>query len=190
MAEPKELPSKEYFDTLLRCDPEKGYLYWKERSAEILESLGIERKQNSYKTWNVKFAGKRALIAVNGRGYYHGAVMGRTMRAHRIIWKMVHGVDAEYIDHIDGDRLNNKIENLRSVSHSMNLRNQKMNAKNTSGHIGVYWHASTKQWAAQIKVKQQTIFLGYNKDINVVIQLRKDAEEKYNFHKNHGRIVD
>lgn len=62
-------------------------------------------------------------------------------KAHRIIWILVNGsIDAELnIDHIDGDSFNNKIDNLRLVTQSINLKNRRMQKTNTSGKTGVIW---------------------------------------------------
>ena len=72
------------------------------------------------------------------RFYLRVCLGGKRLYAHRLIWVIVTGEQPEDIDHIDGDGLNNKWDNLRSVSHSMNGRNQKLPGNNTSGTAGVF----------------------------------------------------
>ena len=90
------------------------------------------------------------------------------------------------IDHIDGVRHNNEVENLRLVSSSENSKNTSKRADNTSGSVGVYL-TRAKKWAAQIGVSKNVIPLGTFADKDDAIAARKAAEVKYGFHQNHGR---
>jgi hypothetical protein len=63
----------------------------------------------------------------------------KTYKAHRLAWLYVYGEEPkEDIDHIDGDTSNNRIENLREVAHSTNMKNKHKYVSNTSGTTGVY----------------------------------------------------
>jgi hypothetical protein len=115
-------------------------------------------------------------------------ILGKTHAAHRVIWLIVHGHCPKHkIDHIDGNPLNNRIENLRDVTADENNRNMKRPNNNTSGHIGVYWDKTRSRWAAFIKVgrKQTTVGRFHNKDDAIAARIR--AEKQHCFHKNHGR---
>ena len=72
-------------------------------------------------------------------GYYVVYRDGKTVVAHRIIWEMFNGPieDGLYLDHIDGNRTNNKLDNLRVVPKLLNARNCKPRTDNTSGIVGV-----------------------------------------------------
>ena len=74
--------------------------------------------------------------------YRLGGVGGKKYQEHRLIWQMFHGKPdpSLQIDHIDGDSLNNNIDNLRLVTQAVNLRNQRKNSNNTSGFTGVTFH--------------------------------------------------
>lgn len=115
-------------------------------------------------------------------------INGRLYRAHRIAWLMAYGDwPAGNIDHINGDGLDNRVDNLRIASHAENGRNSKLPANNTSGSVGVQWRADINKWIAQIKVDYKTIYLGSFTDWWDAICARKDAEFDYGFHINHGR---
>nr|WP_268987487.1 HNH endonuclease [Providencia alcalifaciens] len=65
-----------------------------------------------------------------------------------------------HIDHIDGDKLNNRIENLRICTHNQNQHNQGIRASNKSGYKGVSWMKSVKKWHAQICCNSKVTHLG------------------------------
>jgi hypothetical protein len=87
----------------------------------------------------------------------------RTEYLHREVLKRKLERDllpTEGVDHIDGDGLNNRRDNLRVATHAQNLRNRGKNKNNKSGYKGVYWHKATKKWKAQIKVNGKEKYLG------------------------------
>lgn len=94
------------------------------------------------------------------RGYIHIHVSGRIYKAHRLAWLYVNSEwpDGD-IDHIDGDKTNNRINNLRSVSTSVNMQNQRSAQKrNASGFLGVTVHGG--RFEASIKLNGKNIYLG------------------------------
>ena len=92
---------------------------------------------------------------VTNKGYIYINIDKKCIAAHRLIWVMQHGVFPELIDHIDGDRLNNCIENLRLADRFGNAQNKRMHKNNTSGVKGVYWKRDKNKWAAQITCNNQ-----------------------------------
>lgn len=124
-----------------------------------------------------------------GREYIQINICGRLMFGHRLAYLYMTGSDPYQIDHIDGNGLNNKWDNLRNVTPQENLRNQKLNAKNTSGQMGVWLIKKRQKWCAEIKVNSKKIHLGTFARKSEAIKARKHAERKYNFHPNHGRVV-
>ena len=99
----------------------------------------------------------------NGRGYTLVTVDRVTWPAHRIIWEWCHGVcltSDDEIDHIDGDRGNNRIENLRKATRAQNQWNAKVRKDNTSGFKGVSWHKKQQAWTANISINGKVKFLG------------------------------
>lgn len=121
-------------------------------------------------------------------GYRTITWRGRNWPAHRLIWVLFYGrFPVGAIDHINGDRADNRISNLRDVRPQENNRNCAIGKANTSGVLGVSWHRRRGKWAARIRVNYQRINLGYFDDLDRAREARKAAERKYGFHPNHGR---
>lgn len=120
---------------------------------------------------------KYIVINLNNRQYF----------IHRVIWLIVFGEWPNgFVDHIDQNRSNNKIENLRVVSHQENFRNQRLPSNNTSGAMGVYLHKSGK-WVASIRNNWMPEYLGIYEKKEDAINARKAAEARLGFHRNHGK---
>lgn len=174
---------------LLDYNPSSGELKWRER--EPCHFFGEEQSpQHSAKIWNSRNAGKTAFTSINKNGYAHGAIYGTTISAHKAAWAIHFGKwPTHTIDHIDGNRLNNAISNLRDVPIAVNAKNQKQNCRNTSGHTGVHLHKPNGKWVASIKGLGKVRNLGYFVTKGEALRARKAAEQKYDFHPNHGRKV-
>lgn len=184
----KSIPATEYLHKILRYDPHTGGLYWRERTPDMFTDTGhsAERKCT---TWNSRFAGKRAGNVADD-GYASISVNYTILLAHRVIWKMHNGTDpSDQIDHIDGNRSNNRIENLRDVSRSDNQRNQAIMKNNTSGHHGVHYSKTEGMWRAAINTNGKKKTLGRYRCITAAIIARKIAEETYGYHKGHGKTL-
>ena len=158
-----------------------GLLYWKVRGKEVIPDNRIR------KTWNTRFSKKEALGSVNKKGYKTGRIFGKTYLSHRVIWAMHHGEWPENIDHINHSRSDNRIENLRNVTHQENSKNQTMQSNNKSGVIGVCWCNTTSKWMSQITADGGNKFLGHFNCITAAAVARKQAEIKYGYHENHGK---
>lgn len=84
-----------------------------------------------------------------------------------------------FVDHINGNKADNRKNNLRFVTASQNLMNTKLRSDNVSGYKGVYYNKKNNRWYARITVNKKTINLGSSKDKEDAIKMRKEAEEKY-----------
>lgn len=100
---------------------------------------------------------------------------------HRIIWVLMTKEQPKEVDHIDGNGLNNRWENLRNVSHSLNGKNQKKHSTNTSGKGGVTYRKDSGKWRARIIVDGKSISLGTFTEKEDAIEARKKAEIKHGF---------
>lgn len=121
---------------------------------------------------------------------------------HRVIWEIFNGyIDdaSKEIDHIDGDPLNNRIENLRLVSRSVNRRNARRNSRNTSGIAGVslcttngydYWVASFVDKNSKHKQKHFSCYKhGHDLARDLAISYRKQQLTLAgNYTERHGEI--
>jgi hypothetical protein len=125
--------------------------------------------------------------STDDKGYYVIRIDRKGRKGHRLIFLYHHGYLTEglQIDHIDGNPGNNRIENLREVTHTQNLQNGKIHSNNTSGVKGVYWHKIANKWAAAIKVNRKQIHLGYYTILEEAAAVVKEAREKY--HGEYGR---
>lgn len=140
--------------TLLTYDPDTGFLTWRK-------------------------TGKRA-GAQHYSGYRNVFVDGRCYIEHRVIWLYVHGEWPAYdIDHINRQRNDNRLANLRLTSRAENCQNQPVRKTNKSGKTGVYFHRVSKKWAAVISVDKRQLHLGTFNNCDEALAARRDAETKY-----------
>ena len=124
---------------------------------------------------------------VNTQGYWQVRISGKLYLGHRLAWFLAFGKWPTEIDHINGDRADNRLVNLREVERVDNTRNRKTPCTNTSGVMGVSWDAANSKWQAAIWVDGKSIKLGRHKNFGEACAARKAGEIKYGFHKNHGR---
>lgn len=124
----------------------------------------------------------------NDRGYVVFMFRKKIYKAHRVAWTIFHGQPPiGEIDHINHQKCDNRIENLRDVPSVDNARNLGVSSQNRSGVVGVSFHKKENKWRARIKVDQKEQHLGYFSTMKEAIQARQFAEELYGFHFNHGK---
>jgi len=124
---------------------------------------------------------------IQNAGYVFVKIQDKKYRVHRLIFLMQRGYLPKILDHIDGDRTNNKIENLRAADAAQNRYNSKLSKSSTSGIKGVYWHKPVEKWAAEIKVNGKRKRLGFFYDKEVAAQIVRIARLKYHGEfANHG----
>lgn len=106
-------------------------------------------------------AGKEA-ASTGGGGYLQLCYKGRRTQVHRVIYMMHHGPIPEgmYVDHINGDRTDNRIENLRLCTPTQNQINRGAPKTSTSGVKGVVWRPSRKKWEATIRASGKKYYVG------------------------------
>ena len=128
--------------------------------------------------------------SIDGMGYFRLSCNGHSYLAHRVIWLMVYGeFPLDQIDHINGIKKDNRIDNLRDVSRSENGRNSKKSIKNTSGFIGVQYDKRRNNWYARAQDSDfNTKYLGSFANKSDAVNARLKAEIEYGYHENHGRI--
>ena len=177
-------PTQEYLNECFRYDPKTGHLFWKVRPLHHFNS------SHGMNITNSQFSNHRA-GTLQSKGYVAVMVNGKGYRAHRIIWMMIHGLfPPDELDHVNHQRDDNRIENLRLATSQENKRNSSISRRNTSGVIGVCWDKRRGKWKAQIHGGgNRTIYLGDFVDKLDAIKARETANKKYNFHANHGATI-
>lgn len=136
----------------IRYDAESGETFWMERPKDHFSAEGSRHTQEHICSfWNSKHAGNNTGISVTKPGYRCIRLNGHLFMAHRVVWAIVNGIwPTGEIDHIDGNKSNNTITNLREVDRVGNTRNSGLRSDNTSGVCGVSWTQSAR-WRAYIK---------------------------------------
>lgn len=132
----------EFLKNVLDYDPETGFFVWKQRFGK----RGVP--------------GKRA-GTVDFNGYVVITINKKRHKAHRLAWLWMHGAWPEIaIDHINGERTDNRISNLREANWSENQHNRRLQRNNKSGYPGVSWDRHACKWRAGIRVNALSQNLG------------------------------
>lgn len=177
----KELPpTSDYLHECFEYDRLTGGLIWKERPPHHFSA------DRTRKIINTKISGRAAASSLNGR-YLVAAINKKFYLCHRIVWCMHNGSwpDGD-IDHINGNKLDNRIENLREVNRSQNMSNiAKPQKNNKSGYIGVFWATREGKWKPVVAHNGKNIYLG-------LYDTPEDAAIAYNAAatKYHGEYAD
>jgi len=115
-------------------------------------------------------------------GYIGIKIDYKMYQAHRLVWLYTYGKFPKGdVDHINRVRNDNRIENLRDVSRSLNSRNSSVSQLNTSGFSGVFWNKRANKWVSHITYGGKQRHLGYFKKIEDAIKVRKEAEVLYGY---------
>ena len=151
----------EYLRSILHYDPATGIFTRKVRTSRNVKVGDIVGSQN-------------------GDGYLLISVRSRRHKAHRLAWLYVYGAWPEdQIDHINRNRSDNRISNLREATNKQNMQNASKRSDNTSGHPGVSWYKQKSKWQAKIKHNQKKIHLGSFTTMEEALSARKAAEKLY-----------
>ena len=132
-------------------EPDTGFLRWKEGKSNMVK--------------NSKSGCK------NASGYLIVTINSKSHRVQRVIWIYMfnHIPSGFYIDHINGNKTDNRLCNLRLATNSQNQQNRPAPQNNTSGYRGVTWHKQASKWMARICLDNKRVSLG----------LFETAEEAY-----------
>lgn len=151
--------SPEWLRLRIDYDPETGDMVWKTRTADMFPEGKRKSPEGLASSFNKTFAGKPALSAMSD-GYKLGNVSGRMVKAHRAAWAMHYGRWPTMIDHINRDRSDNRICNLREVTRQQNSYNVPSTLGSSSKYVGVHLRKDRKKWVAQIKVDGRSRHIG------------------------------
>jgi hypothetical protein len=160
----KTKPIPEYFkEHLIYRD---GKLYW---------SLPLTKNGKE---------GEEISVSLDSYGYHHTRIHGENYRVHRIVWFLIKGEQPpDIIDHINNDRGDNRIENLREATKSQNNFNSVLAKTNTSGFKNVYWCKQTNKWRVQVKAYGYKKCFGRYEDLEkakeVAVEARKEMHKEF-----------
>ena len=115
------------------------------------------------------------IISIDNNQYY----------SHRLVWLYMNGsFPSKQIDHINRNKSDNRICNLREVTSGQNRQNTNLRIDNKSGAKGVFWYKSRNKWISYIRVNGKRHSLGYHENFDDAVLARKEAENKFFTH--HG----
>ena len=120
----------------------------------------------------------------NSHGYCKITINGQSYPAHRIIFYYHFGFMPKVVDHINQNRSDNRIENLRATDQSWNTIYSKKNTKNTSGYKNVSWHKQCKKWWVRIFVEGKRKSFGLFDNLQDAVKVAKETRIKH-----HGEFV-
>ena len=139
------------------CD---GELFWKINAAN---NVKIGYKAGFANTFNYR------IVGINGKNY----------KIHRIVFLMHYGYLPRILDHIDGNRSNNKIENLREANFIQNAQNAKIQKNNKSGFKGVSWDKNNNKWRVCVSIDGKQKHIKFFDDLELADLVAQEARNKY-----------
>ena len=165
---------------LLDYDPQTGDIKWRPRGGKYFSTDRVT------KAWNSRYAGKVA-SNLTVYGYRSVSILGKSRYAHRVSWAIYTGEwPSGPIDHINHDRADNRIANLRDATREINNRNATKRSDNTSGVTGVTWDKQHGKWLVQIASEGRNLKIGRFVDFYAAVAARVAAQQALGYHENHG----
>ena len=154
---------------LLHYDTESGIFTW--IKIKVSNQVKVGDKAGSLKS----------------SGYTEISIDGKKYKAHRLAFLYINGRMPTNIDHINHKCSDNRLINLREVSHQDNCKNRSIRSDNKYGVVGVSWKKQSSKWYAYISNNGKVVHLGYFDEFSEAVNARKNAEVLYKYHKNHGK---
>lgn len=148
----------------------------------VLSAFDYQDGQLIRKIGRINEVGSIAGCVHKGTGYVHIKIKAKAFKAHRLIFLYHHGYFPEFVDHIDGNKQNNRIENLREASKQENCQNQKVRWTNSSGVKGVSWHKVNKKWKVALCKNYRSYYFGTYEDKELAELVSMEATDL--LHKN------
>ena len=127
----------------------KNWKYFQVQRADLLDTFDYDPSTGNL-VWRDNGVNRRPGKAAGNLNLGYREVEWRGVRyyCHKLVWLIIYGTVPYEIDHIDCDKLNNRIENLREATRVDNGANRRMTVRNTSGSKGVTWNKRAGKWQA------------------------------------------
>lgn len=138
---------------VIEYNPDTGEFYWRVKASKNIAVGSLAGSVNAQNYWQIRLYGKVWL-------------------GHRLAWVYVFGRWPSQIDHIDRDRRNNRISNLREVSGTDNQLNRGIQANNKTGHRGIHYSDRRREYVLQLSLKGTRVHCSYHKDIEDAVLVR------------------
>lgn len=165
-------------------DPQTGAFTWTPRDDASFPNV------TAAKIYKRRFEGRPAFTCIGSQGYPCCRIKQVLVTAHRAAFAVMTGEwPPEQVDHVNGDRRDNRWTNLRLASQDMNSRNMAMPKRNTSGRVGVTFDRSRQKWMAQGWAEKRKFYLGRFDRLEQAAAARVAFEREHDFHPNHGRAA-
>jgi hypothetical protein len=149
-----------------------GKLFWRHCVLSNPSELTAADKRH------LKYAGRKAGTG-NGNGYLTTSYRDKRYYIHHLVFLMFHGYRPKLLDHINGVRDDNRIENLREVTTSQNSMNTSLRSDNVSGTKGVSWHKGAKKWTVTLQVGKVPKYMGLYEDYELACLMASEARDAY-----------
>lgn len=128
---------------------------------------------------------------INKDGYIYISFDNKKLKGHRLAWYLYYGEWPKYdIDHINHNKSDNRICNLRDVPESINCKNLSLQKNNKSGYPGVIWRKSINKWEVRIGGTKNRIHIGVFENLEDAIKAKIEMENKLQYHENHCKGGD
>lgn len=129
--------------------------------------------------WADKVKVGSTLGGKNSKGYILISIQKKRYYAHRLVFVYHHNSCPAYIDHIDGDKSNNRIENLRAASSNQNNYNVKTPKSNKSGVKNVHWNKKNYNWNVTLSANNKSMYFGSFDDLELAALVAEEARNLY-----------
>ena len=183
-----KLPDISDLRNRVHYNPSTGALTWLERPVGDFHPTARETAEIRRRQWNSRCAGKPAFATINAHGYAVGHFRARLLAAHRVAFAIQTGRWPELIDHINGNRSDNRWRNLRETTPIGNLMNCAVRSDSVTGRTGVKPNRKKGVgFIANIKVSGRLIHLGSFDTFHEAAAARTGAEKVLGFSDRHGR---
>lgn len=165
---------------LVEYNPLSGEFIWKKRTPDLFEA-GHFTADKQCQGWNARYAETKAFGCIGAQGYYKATFFKVSFYAHRVAWAIHYGeIPSLEIDHINRDRSDNRIENLRLADRLSNAKNQTAHRDSRTGVKGVIRCRTKKtRFSAHLMVDGKRINLGRFNDLDSARRAYLDAAKKH-----------